>query len=67
MASGRIDGAITGVGFAGGSKEDVNEGWFDVSFSGNPAEDVLSLVNIKGSDFIGKSGEGLKFFFEGLV
>ena len=67
MASGGVDGAVRGVGFVGGSKEDVDEGWFDVGFSGNPVEDILSLVNIEGGDFVRNSGEGFKFFFEGLV
>ena len=67
MAAGGIDGTIIGSGFVGGSKEDVDKGWFDVGFFGNSVEDILSLVDIKGGDFIGKSGEGLEFFFEGLV
>ena len=67
MAAGGVDGAIIGSGFVGGSKEDVDEGWFDVGFFGNSVEDVLSLVDIEGGDLVRNSGEGLKFFFEGVV
>ena len=67
MAAGGIDGAVRGVGFVGGTKKDVDEGWFDVSFSANPVQNVLSLVNLEGGNLVRNSGEGLKFFFEGIV
>ena len=67
MSPGRIDGAVRGVGIVGGTKKDIDEGWFDVGFFGNSIEDILCLIDIKGGNFINNASEDLKFFFEVLV
>jgi len=54
-------------GFVFWGEEDVNEDGFGVGFLLDAFEDVLGLVDIEGGDFVRNSGEGLEFFFEGLV